>query len=60
MRIGIDIGGTDARIGLVDVHEKLIASRTIKTDADQPAEEVMQEVGKAVLALLKQQKISMD
>ena len=60
VRIGIDIGGTDTRIGLVDVHQKIIASQTIKTNAARPAKEVIQEIGKTVLALLEKQKIAME
>ena len=41
VRIGIDIGGTDTKIGLVDVHQKLIDSVCIPTAAERPAEEVI-------------------
>lgn len=60
VRVGIAIGGTDTRIGLVDVHQHAIAERTIKTKAERPAEEVVEEIGKTVLALLEQQKIPLD
>ena len=60
VRIGIDIGGTDTKIGLVDVHQHIIAKQTIKTNAGRPAEEVIGEIGEAVLALLEQQRIPMD
>ncbi len=60
VRIGIDIGGTDTKIGLIDVHQHIIAKQTIKTNAVRPAEKVIDEIGKAVLALLEQQKIPMD
>lgn len=33
VRLGIDIGGTDTKIGLVDVHQKLITSISIPTRA---------------------------
>lgn len=60
VRIGIDIGGTDTKIGLIDVHQHIIAKQTIKTNAGRPAEEVIEEIGEAVLALLEQQRIPMD
>lgn len=60
VRIGIDIGGTDTKIGLIDVHQHIIAKQTIKTNAVRPAEKVIDEIGKAALALLEQQKIPMD
>ncbi len=60
VRVGIAIGGTDTRIGLIDVHQHVIAERMIKTNAERPAEEVVEEIGRTVLALLEQQKIPMD
>ncbi len=36
VRIGIDIGGTDTKIGLVDVHQKLIDAVCIPTEAEKP------------------------
>lgn len=60
VRIGIDIGGTTTKIGLVDIHQKLIASTVMDTDAKRPAEEVIDEVAKRTLALLEEQGIAMD
>lgn len=60
VRIGIDIGGTDTKIGLVDIHQKLIAFETMKTRADRPAKEVVEEIAGRVQALLGQQKIALD
>ena len=60
VRIGIDIGGTDTKIGLADVHQKLIAWKTIRTDAGRPAKEVIQEIGLTALALLEEQGLAMD
>lgn len=60
VRIGIDIGGTDTKIGLVDVHQKLIDSVCIPTDAKRPAEEVIRAVGETAAALLEKNGIPMD
>lgn len=60
VRIGIDIGGTDTKIGLVDIHQKLIAYETMQTGAERPAAEVIRAIGERTLALLEQQKIPMD
>lgn len=60
VRIGIDIGGTDTKIGLVDVHQKLIDSVCIPTVAERPAEEVIQTVGETALALLEKNGITID
>lgn len=60
VRIGIDIGGADTRIGLVDVHQKLIAWKTVRTNAMRPAKEVIQEIGRTALSLLEEQGIAME
>ncbi len=60
VRIGIDIGVKDTRIGLVDIHQKLLACEEMKTDAGRPAEEIIREIGQRTLALLERQKIPMD
>lgn len=60
VRVGIDLGGTDTKIGLVDVNQKLLASVVIPTEAEKGPEEVVKRIGQTVLALLEQEKISMD
>lgn len=60
VRIGVNIGGTDTEIGLVDIHQKLLASDVIATNTDCPPEEMIGEIGKRVLALLDAQGIPMD
>lgn len=60
VRIGIDIGGTDTKIGLVDIHQKLIRQTTIPTAAKRPAQEIIREIGEKALELLEEQGIAMD
>ncbi len=61
VRIGIDIGGTDTKIGLVDVHQKLIASVTSPTGAaGRKPEEVLKDIGERALQLLDSQGIAVD
>lgn len=60
MRIGIDIGGTDTKIGLVDEKNCLAAKRVIPTGAGRPANEVIRDIGKNVLQLLEQEEIAID
>lgn len=60
VRIGIDIGGTDTKIGLVDIHQKLLASVTIPTNAVRPPEKIIREIGETTLSLLEKQGIQMD
>lgn len=60
VRIGIHIGTGDTRIGLVDVHQKIITSRVIRTDAGRGAQAVIGEIAAVVTELLEQEKIPMD
>lgn len=60
VRIGIDIGVKDTRIGLVDIHQKLLACETMDTRAERPAEEIIREIGQKTVGLLESQKIPMD
>ena len=60
VRIGIDIGGTTTKIGLVDIHQKLIASTVMDTNAKRPAEEVIGEIATRTLDLLEDRGIAMD
>lgn len=57
VRIGIDIGGTDTKIGLVDIHQKIITSVEMKTNASRTPWEVISEIGQKTLELLEQQGI---
>lgn len=60
VRIGIDMGGTTTRIGLVDIHHKLLASRVIPTLAENGPESVLNRIAAAVLNLLEEEKIPLD
>lgn len=60
VRIGIDIGGTDTKIGLVDIRQKLLAETVIPTEASRPAETVIRDIGQSVLTLLDEQGIALD
>lgn len=59
-RIGIDIGGTDTKIGLVDVHNKLLDSVCIPTKAERPADEVIRTVAETALSILDKNGIAME
>lgn len=60
VRIGIRIGSMDTEIGLVDIHQKVIASRNMGTISAGPAEAVIGEIAQKTLELLEQQGIGMD
>lgn len=66
VRIGIDISGTGTMIGLVDIHQKLLAEARLPAKdmaggmGACPADERIEEIGKKTLALLEEQGIAMD
>ena len=60
VRIGIDIGGTEVKIGLVDVHQKLLDSASIPTESGRPAAEIIAAIGERTLALLAEQGIAIE
>ncbi len=60
VRIGIDIGGTDTKIGLVDAHQKIIDTLTISTKTGRSAEEIIADIGKGALELLEKNQIPVD
>ena len=60
VRIGIDIGGTDTKIGLVDAHQKIIDTLTVSTKIGRPAEEIIADIGKGALELLEKNQIPVE
>lgn len=48
IRVGIDIGGTDTKIGLVDASQNIFARTKMKTNANRPPEEVIRAIGENV------------
>lgn len=60
VRIGIDVGGTEIKIGLVDVHQKLLAETSIPTRSDRKPEEIIKEMANLVLDLLEKNGILID
>lgn len=60
LRIGIDIGVTDAKIGIVDETDSLIAKTVIPAGAARPADEVIADIGNAAVNLLEKEGIALD
>lgn len=60
VRVGITIGCDEIRIGLVDIHQQIIACDKGKTNASRPAKEVLDEIGQKTLELLERQGIAID
>lgn len=53
-RIGIDLGGTNISVGLVDENCRVIAERKAKTRAPRPAEEIVADIA-AMIASIKEE-----
>lgn len=60
VRIGIDIGGTNTKIGLVDVYNKLLASKTIPTLAENGPEETIKRISETALIMLEENDILIE
>ncbi len=60
VRVGIDIGGTNVKIGLVDGEQNIIAQKSIPTLADRSWQEVIKDIGEATYALLVEEQIPIE
>mgnify|MGYP000230517715 FL=1 len=61
IRIGIDLGGTNIAVGVVDNRHNIIAEASVPTGAFRPAEEMVADMCRAVeLALDKASLIAAD
>lgn len=52
--VGIDLGGTAVKIGILNAVYEILAQTSIPTDAGRPYQEVIADMGKTALALLAQ------
>lgn len=52
--IGIDLGGTNMKIGLVDERYEITAQKSIPTNAARPYAQIIADMGVAAAALLKE------
>ena len=43
--VGIDLGGTNIKAGIVDDQGKLLNKESIKTKAERPCEEIIKDMG---------------
>lgn len=60
VRIGIDIGGTDTKIGIVDENQQLIAKTKIPTNAKADWKTVIKGIGEATIELLEKEHMTID
>ena len=59
-RIGVDLGGTNIAVGVVNDDLKIIGRGKVKTKAPRPAEEIFDDIALAVELAVKDAGISMD
>ena len=60
VRIGIDLTESFAKIGVVDVHGKIIVSDTLELDMLHPTEDMIEHMAKKAAGLLEKQGIAME
>ncbi|MCQ2527899.1 MAG: ROK family protein [Saccharofermentans sp.] len=51
--VGIDLGGTNIKAGVVDSEGKMINKESIKTNAERPMEEIIHDMGTLVLTVIE-------
>lgn len=56
--IGIDLGGTNIKVGLVDEDYNIIAKATTKTNLPRPAEEICSSIVETVWEVLNEAKVT--
>ncbi len=59
-RIGVDLGGTNISVGVVDSEFNIIGRGQMKTNAPRPAEEIFADIAKAVELAIDDAGITMD
>ncbi len=59
-RIGVDLGGTNIAVGVVDENYKIVGRGKVKTNAPRPAEEIFDDIAKAIFLAVEDSGVSMD
>ncbi len=59
-KIGVDLGGTNIAVGVIDENYNIIGRGGVKTNAPRPAEEIFDDIKKAVDLAARDAKISYD
>ena len=57
-RIGIDLGGTNIAVGIVDDEHKIVVKKTTPTLAKRPAEEIVADMARVCLEACEELKIN--
>lgn len=59
-RIGIDLGGTNIKAGVVDDQNRIVASATCKTALPRPAEAIVQDMARMAREAVESANLTMD
>lgn len=59
LRIGVDIGGTSAKIGIVNQENQVLAESKVETRIDAP-EVILEKIANGVLKLMEENGVSME
>lgn len=59
-RIGVDLGGTNIAVGVVDTNLKIIGRGKLKTNIPRPADDIFDDIAKAVKFAIDDAGIRMD
>lgn len=59
-RIGVDLGGTNISVGVVDNEFNIIGRGKMKTNAPRPAEEIFADIAKAIELAVDDAGVNMD
>lgn len=58
--IGIDLGGTNIAAGIVDENGKILRQGSVPTLAERPIEEIVDDMARLCIELVKEEGLSMD
>lgn len=59
-RIGIDLGGTNIKVGLVNKEYTLLASQSVPTNAERPYSQIIHDMANACYMLLIKENVLLD
>ncbi len=59
-RIGVDLGGTNIAVGLVDENYKILCKKSVPTGAERPGEQIVDDMAMLCRAVCDEMKITLD
>lgn len=59
-KIGVDLGGTNIAVGVVDKDYKIVGRGKVKTNSPRPAEEIFDDIAKAINLAVADAGLTMD